>query len=142
MASLKALRAKLAEQAATVASDPKLTGYAKPTGNINLPCAIVLPKPVDFNVTMGRTTNWSFHVLLLVAAGTLDLMADKLDDFCDDVGESSLREAMESDRKLGGIADWIDVQGIVAYGDVEYAGKHYLGARFALEVQTNADDDA
>lgn len=138
MAKLKEIRARLALNAATVQSTPKLTGYGRPVGTVNLPCAIVLPRTTDFLVTMGRTTSWHFHVLLLVDMGTLAQASDRLDDLCDDDGETSILAALESDPKLGGIADWVTASGIVAYGDVEYSGVHYLGARIAVEVQTNA----
>lgn len=115
-----------------------LTGYARPGGTINLPAAIVLAGPIVFDETMGRGADTlTFEIVLLVAESTPELAQEQLDPYMDGDGETSVKGVVESEDTLGGLVDWVRVTGVNDYGDIEYSGKRYLGARFPVEVSAS-----
>lgn len=133
MADYAALRNGLRTRLATISG---LNAYAKPVGTPVLPAAIVVPGQIEFDETMGRGVDRvTYDVLVLVAMPLADMAAEDLDPYLAGSGASSIKAAIEGDGTLGGAAQWTRVLGVSAYGDVEYSGKVYLGARFPIEIQ-------
>lgn len=135
MASLSSIREGLATRLGTIAG---LNPYARPGGTILVPAAVVVPGTIEFDETAGRGSDLlTFQVTLLVAESTVGLAQELLDPYLAGSGASSIKAAVEGDETLAGAADWTRVLRVSAYGDIEYSGKVYLGARFDVEV--NAD---
>lgn len=115
-----------------------ITGYARPGGTINLPAAVIFPGAIEFDSTMARgSDDLTFSVLLLLAESTPQLAQEQLDPYLSGSGEQSVKAAVEADETLGGAADFARVTGVSDYGDVQWSGKLYLGARFNVEVNTD-----
>lgn len=132
MAAPSAIREGLRVRLATITG---LTGYAKPKGTPVLPAGLVLPRQIAFDETMGRGSDLlNFEVLILVSLVTADMAAEDLDPYLAGSGSQSVKEAIEADATLAGAVEWTVVKGVTDYGDVEYSGKLYLGARFVVEV--------
>lgn len=118
-----------------------LTGYDKPGGTLVLPAALILSGPIVFDETMARGSDLlTFEVLLLVAEPTAELAAEDLDPYLNGSGATSVKAALESDGTAITGVDFVNVPQVTEYGDVQYAGKQYLGARFQVEV--NADGES
>jgi hypothetical protein len=114
-----------------------LNAYATAPGTPNLPAAIVLPgsPPIVYDEVMSRGADrYNFDVLVLVNASATQLAQDKLDAYLAGTGDTSIKTVIEADERLGGEADWTRVVAVTQYGDVEYGGNQYLGARLAVEV--------
>lgn len=138
MASMSTVRAGLALRAEAITG---LNGYARPTGTLNLPAVLILPRPgvpIEFDETMGRGSDTLFFDVPVLVADTVgDLAQRKLDSFLDGSGSTSLKQALESDDIAIAGVDFVFVPRLSNYGDVEYSGKLYFGATFQVEV--NAD---
>lgn len=135
MASLTAVRNGLKERAETIS---RVTGYARPVGEVNVPAVVVMPGQIVFDDTMERGSDLlSFTLVLLVADSDSDLAQQQLDDYLAGSGDKSLKAAIEGDQTLGGVADWTVVKGVQAYGLIEYSGRQYVGARLPVEVNVD-----
>lgn len=136
MASYSAARAAIKTNLEAVTG---LRSYADAVGDPNVPAAIVLPgsPPITFNESRD-SHRYNFDVLVLVQLADSKVAQNKLDGYLEDTGELSVKAAVEANERLGGIAGWTTVTGVTQYGDVEYAGRTYLGARLLVEVSIDA----
>lgn len=135
MASLSAIRTGLKDRLTTI---PGLKAYAEAPGTVMVPCAMVLPGPIDFDQSMARGADlFVFEVRLLVGRPVDKLAQEHLDIYLAGSGESSVKAAIEGDGTLGGVADWARVVAVLSYGDIEHSGLPYLGARFRVEVDAD-----
>ena len=135
MGSVTDIRNGLAARMETIDG---ITGYARPRGTINVPAAVIEPGPIAFDSTMGRgSDDLSFTIVLLLADSVADLAQEQLDPYLAGSGDQSVKAAVEADETLGGAADYACVTGVSDYGDVQWSGKLYLGARFNVEVNTD-----
>lgn len=136
MAAVSAIRAGLKSRLETISTF--LATYAVAPGQPIVPCAMVLPRAIDYDTSMGRgSDSLSFDVLVLLGIPTTALSQEHLDPYLDGSGATSVKAAIEADETLGGVADRTHVTGVSQYGDIEYAGTLYLGARFAVEVDVD-----
>lgn len=135
MASVTAVRNGLKTRIETISG---LTGHARPGGTINVPAVVVVPAQIVYDQTMGRGEDLlSFTLVLLVAEGDSDLAQQQLDEYLAGSGTRSLLAAINADPTLGGVADWTKLRGVDSYGDIEYSGKQYVGARLPVEVSVD-----
>lgn len=135
MGSLASIRTGLKTRLATITG---INAYDVAPGTPNLPAAMVLPGSIEFDESMGRGSDLlTFEVRLLVAESTMELSQTQLDAYLAGSGASSVKAAIEGDATLAGAADWTRVTRVVSYGQIEHNGVTYLGARFAVEVDTD-----
>lgn len=136
MASPSSIRSGLKTRLETI-TDFKAV-YAKAPGTPMMPCAIILPGPIEFDEAMARGADvFVFEVRVLVQRSTDDLAQDHLDPYLAGSGGQSVKAAIEGDGTLGGVADWTRVTGVPSYGDIDHAGMSYLGAKFRVEVDAD-----
>lgn len=115
-----------------------VTGYARPTGTINVPAAVVVAGPIVFDDAMARGSDMlSYTIVLLIADADSDLAQQQLDEYLAGSGARSVKAAIEGEQTLGGVADWTHVRGVTSYGLIEYDGRQYVGARFPVEVNVD-----
>jgi hypothetical protein len=135
MALISDLRAGIAANLATIAG--LRTGSTIPE-NVNPPFAIVAPSSMTYHMAMrnGMTT-YSFVVTLVVGRADGRSAQNALDAFCSSTGSSSIRNAVESDRTLGGKAFDCVVTGMRNYGSLAIGDNTYLAAEFDLTVQAD-----
>lgn len=132
MGSIASVRTGLKTRLATITG---LNAYALVPMTPNLPAGLVEPRSIDFDVAMARGSDRAtFDVVILVAESISELAQTQLDPYLAGSGSQSVKAAIEGDPTLGGAADWTRVIGVSSYGDIQYSGKLYLGARFTVEV--------
>lgn len=135
--TMSSVREGLAQRAAAITG---LNGYGRPTGRINTPAVLILPRPgnaIEYDDTMGGVHTYNLDALLLIGETVDDLSQRALDSYLAPTGDTSLKARLESDAIAIANVDYVTVARVVSYGDVEYSGKLYLGARLSVEV--NAD---
>jgi hypothetical protein len=133
--SIASVRTGLKTRLATITG---LNAYAVVPMTPNLPAGLVMPRSIDFDVSMARGSDLAvFDVLILVTESITELAQNQLDPYLAGSGSQSVKAAIEGDPTLGGAADWSRVTGVSAYGDIQYSGKLYLGARFTVEVDVD-----
>jgi hypothetical protein len=82
-------------------------------------------------------TTYSFVVTLVVGRADARAGQNALDAFCSSTGSSSIRNAVESDRTLGGKAFDCVVTQMRNYGSLSIGDNTYLAAEFDLTVQAD-----
>lgn len=114
---------------------PGLQASAVVLTNPTLPTAYVVPGEINYHRTMTGHTDWNLVIELQVGTVSDIGSQQRLDAFLDDTGTFSVREALEADPTLGGVAEDLIVQGVRDYGMFARAqGDSVLGARILVWV--------
>jgi hypothetical protein len=99
------------------------------------PVALVLPERIEYDLNANRGADtYVFTVQVIVTRANDRAAQVALDQFT--VGHDSVKQAIESDRTLGGSADTCRVTELRNYGQVTIGDVVYLG--FELEVEVVA----
>ena len=111
--------------------------YAYPPDTVNsFPAAIVLPEPLDTQITFkSNTFTATFRVIFLVASGDVAEGFMQLYDYLDpvEVGKSLIK-AIRDDTDLASSTDDSDIIRIENIGRRELWGNQYFGFDAILEV--------
>lgn len=142
MAELKEIRAALAAAINEAIPDVQCSGYvlAQPTAPF-FDIELAQPTAIEYDKAMGRGLDlWRFTVRGC-ASYNLDEQAQmQLDEWCASSGESSVKEALEADRTLGGIAEnlhVVSVSGFTPVASIKAAAQPsntYLAVEWTVEV--------
>jgi hypothetical protein len=104
---------------------------------VNPPIAIVQPDstPVKFDIAMNRGLD-EFRFIITVLAHRADerTAQNKLDTYCAGSGDFSVKQAVEYDRTLGGVANDCRVTEISSYGSISVNEIQYTAAEFLVIV--------
>ena len=126
------IRDALATRLATISG---LRVSAEIPDNPNPPVAVVQINNVSFDTAFqGGLTTYSFIVSVIVSRVAERRAQDRLDAYASTSGASSVKEAIEADRSLGGtVADTrvVEMTGVSA---VLLGEATYLAANFAVTV--------
>lgn len=108
---------------ATVPDDPKP------------PVAIVRPNSITFDLSFARGVD-EYEYLVLVIVGRVDERSaqNKLDEYCAPSGSTSVKQAIESDKTLGGNAYDLRVREMRNYQQINVGDVTYLSAEFVVQV--------
>jgi len=131
--NLASLRAGLATRLATIAG---LRTYETIPDNWAPPAAIVgMPSLIAFDYTLARSNDRVvFPVRILVAKATDRSAQERLENYLGSSGSTSVKQAIEADRTLGGAANLTRVLSAQGLGIYDIQGVPYLGAEFTVEV--------
>lgn len=134
MASITDLRLGIT---ANLARIPGLRTSSFAPDLVNPPLAIVQPDstPVKFDIAMNRGLD-EFRFVVTVLAHRQDERSaqNKLDSYCAGSGEFSVKQAVEYDRTLGGVANDCRVTEISSYGVISVNEIQYAAAEFLVTV--------
>ena len=110
--------------AATVPDDP------------HPPIAIVKPNSITYDLAFARTGGDEYEFLVLLIVGRVDERSaqNKLDGYCAPSGPTSVKQAIESDKSLGGKAYDLRVREMRNYQQVTVGDVTYLSAEFVVQV--------
>lgn len=109
-------------------------------GQINPPAAVILPGDpvVSWDSTFDRgSDDFQFIARVLVSLADLRTAQDALDAFLAGSGDSSVKQAVEGDDTLGGVAYSTAVSSARNYGEYSYAGVTYLGVEFVVDISAD-----
>lgn len=135
MGSITDVRSGLKTRFETIAG---LKGYAVAPATPIVPCAFPLPAAIEYDEAMARGSDQlTFTLVLLLAKYSTEMDQSKLDAYLAGSGAASIKAAVEGDGTLGGACDWVRVARVTAYGQIEYNGVDYLGARLTAEVDVD-----
>lgn len=134
--NLAAIRDGLETRLATVSG---LRAHDTVPDTLVPPAAVVVPERVDYHVAMRKGLCAVRFRVQVVAQRVAERSGQDLLDGYLSAGTgltSSLVDAIEADRTLGGAASDVVVEAASAYGPVTYGGVDYLGAELAVVVYT------
>jgi len=101
----------------------------------NPPQAVVQMGNVSYDTAFqGGLTTYSFIVSVIVARVTEGRAQERLDTYASTSGASSVKEAIESDRTLGGVVADVRVVEMTNVGAVLLGEATYIAADFAVTV--------
>lgn len=138
MADLTAIRNALAAQ---ITAGTGLPAVGDARDQVSPPVAVILPGTpyVKYDISMGPVSavNLRLRVLVLVsAAPPVEITQQTLDAYLGfGSGEAaSIANALETDPTLGGLAHFCHCETVDTYGQIEYSGVAYFGARISLSL--------
>jgi hypothetical protein len=104
----------------------------------NPPVAIVELSSGSYDTTFGRgLDSWQFTVTLIVGRSDNRAAQISLDEFVASSGGRSVKQAIESNKTLGGFASDCRVTNLNSYGQITLGDTTYSGAEFAVSVWAN-----
>ena len=132
MASVTDLRTGIATNLATITG---LRTSPEMPDNPNPPIALIRPVSIDYNQAMAKgLTRYSFAVIVVVGRAEERTAQRSLDAFCSTTGASSIKNAVESDKTLGGKSYDCRVTEMRNYTPIQLNEGTYLAAEFAVDV--------
>lgn len=130
MASVSEIRAALATAMGSVEG---LRTSAHVPDAPRPPIAVVMPDRVEYDLNARRGADRYFFTVTVLASRADDRAAQQnLDEYL--AGPKSVKDAIESDRTLGGKADTCRVTQMQNYAAVPVGETTYLSAQFVVEV--------
>jgi hypothetical protein len=101
----------------------------------NPPVAIVAPQSILYDTAMGRGLDtYNFTITVVVGRADGRSAQNKLDAYVSSTGSSSIKVALESDRKLDGQCKDLRVTAMNSYGSISIGEIQYLAAEFDVVV--------
>jgi hypothetical protein len=132
VASITALRTAIATNLGTITG---LRTSPEMPDNPNPPIALVKPTSIDYNQAFAKgMTQYSFAVVVIVGRADERTAQRTLDAYCSSTGSSSIKNAVESDKTLGGNAYDCRVSEMRNYTPIQLNDGTYLAAEFAVDV--------
>jgi hypothetical protein len=102
---------------------------------INPPQAILSLTSIDYNKAMHRgATLYTFTLTVMVARQSERSGQAKLDSYVQSTGTSSIRNAVEIDRTLGGVAFDCTCPQVTSYGVTTIGDINYITGEFEIIV--------
>lgn len=130
--SVAAIRDGLATNLATISG---LRTVSTLPENPNPPIAVVAPNSISYDASMGRGLDtYNFTITVVVGRADGRSAQDKLDTYVSSSGSSSVKVAVESDRKLNGQCKDLRVTAMNSYGAITIGEVQYLAAEFDVVV--------
>ena len=116
-----------------------LRGYSEIPENPSIPAAIVNLDSVNYHQAFKNgLIELNFTVTVIVGRFSARSSQQKLNDFADNSGDSSIRAAIESDRTLGGNAFDCVVQTMSGISNIDLNdGNNYLATEFSVIAYAN-----
>jgi len=135
VSSISLMRAAIATNLGTIAG---LRTSPEMPDNPNPPIALVRPVTVEYDQAMAKgLTRYNFVVVVIVGRAEERTAQRSLDAFCSSTGASSIKNAVESDKTLGGNAFDCRVTEMRNYTPIQLNEGTYLAAEFAVDVFAN-----
>lgn len=99
------------------------------------PIAVVKPNSITYDLSFARGVDeYEFLVLLIVGRVDERTAQNRLDGYCAPSGATSVKQAIESDKTLGGFAYDLRVREMRNYQQVTVGDVTYLSAEFVVQV--------
>lgn len=134
MASITDIRTALATNLATISG---LRTAAEMPDNPNPPIGIVSLESVDYDQAYAKgLVTYNFTVTVIVGRSA-ERTAQRLLDSYISTGEKSVKNALESDKSLGGKAYDLRVTSLNSVGSIQLNDTTYLAADFSVAVIAN-----
>jgi hypothetical protein len=103
--------------------------------SVPVPCFFPMDLHIDFDKAFaGGMDDWIVTCRLLVSLADDRAGQKALKQYLTRTGATSIKQAIEAEKTLGGACDAVHVMRATGYGRYEHADTHYYGAEFAVRV--------
>lgn len=132
MTSIADIRAGLVTNLATISG---LRTSAELIDNPSPPIALVSLDSIDYDLAMQQgLTQYNFLITVIVGRAAEREQQRKLDLYCENEGEYSVKSAVESNRTLSGVVYDLRVISTGSIGSIQINDQTYLAAEFTVTV--------
>jgi|SRR6056297_15404 len=116
-----------------------LRGYSEIPENPSIPAAVVSLDSVDYHQSFRNgLVQYNFTVSVIVGRFNARSAQQTLNEFSDNTGDKSIKQAIESDRTLGGAAFDCVVQTMGGMNNIDLNdGNNYLATDFNVVAYAN-----
>ena len=134
MSDITAMSQGIADNLANISG---IRTYPTIPDNPTMPCAVVSLSSIEYDQAfVGGLTNYTFEVTVIVSRVTERRAQKRVHDFVQ-TGSGSVKNAIESDRTLGGAAFDCVVTEMNNIASVSIGDIDYLTAAFVVVVRAN-----
>ena len=99
------------------------------------PALIVASYTADYDLVMGDGTNYEFEILVIVGRQVDRSFQEQIDSYLQPSGSTSIKQAVEGDPTLGGVASYAAVRNVSSsLPSMDFAGVTYAVATVRVEV--------
>jgi hypothetical protein len=132
--SITGMRQAIANNIANNISGIRVSYYIP--DNPNPPQAIVTPPTIRYDQSFGRGIDeYSFQVIVLATRADERTGQELIDTYCAPIGTGSIKDAIESDKTLGGLVADLRVTDMTGVTPTTLAdGQVYLTATWSVTV--------
>lgn len=133
--SIDGIRSGLATNLATISG---LRTASELIDNPNPPVAIVNLRSIQYDQSFAKgLVVYTFIITVIMGRAAERTAQRKLNDYCDNTGNQSIKTAVESDKTLGGNAYDVRVVSLDNIGNLQLNDATYLAAEFTVNVYSN-----
>jgi hypothetical protein len=100
----------------------------------DLPCALILPGETDYNSDFSANYDINFRILILVTKQDSPSAFNKIYDYIEPTGDSSVLAKVQADRTLGATCDSCKVSKNLGIGSANWGGITYLSTEFEIQI--------
>ena len=109
--------------------------YPYEPDNPMTPALIVASYTADYDLVMGDGTNYEFEILVILGRQVDRSFQEQIDSYLQPSGSTSIKQAVEGDPTLGGVASYAAVRNVSsALTSMDFAGVTYAVATVRVEV--------
>lgn len=135
MSTIDDMRTRLATNLATISG---LRTAGELPDNPNPPIGIVSLRNIQYDGAFGKgLAVYNFVVTVIVGRASERIAQRRLNDYCDNTGNTSVKTAIESDKTLAGNAFDVRVVSLDNIGNIQLNEATYLAAEFSVNVYSN-----
>lgn len=129
------MRSGLATNLATISG---LRTASEIPDNANPPIAVISLRSIQYDGAFAKgLAVYNFVVTVIVGRAAERISQRKLNDYCDNTGNQSVKTAIESSKTLGGSAFDVRVVSLDNIGNIQLNEATYLAAEFSVNVYSN-----
>lgn len=99
-----------------------------------LPCAIIMPPTIDYDVTFTDSNDYMFRIILLFSKQDSPSALNRLADYTEPTGTYSIVAAIDADNTLDSSADDSRIINNTGAGVTIWGGHPFLSTEFDLLV--------
>jgi hypothetical protein len=132
MTDIQAIRDRIAVNLATISG---LRTAANVPDLVNPPVAVVSLEQIAYDGAFSQgLTTLEFTIFVVVSRADERTAQRKLNEFVAPTGASSIKSAVESDRRLNNLVADLRVRSVTNIGSLQLDDQEYMAAEFAVAV--------
>jgi len=132
MTDIQAIRDRIAVNLATISG---LRTAANVPDLVNPPVAVVSLEQIAYDGAFNQgLTTLDFTIFVVVSRADERTAQRKLNEFVAPTGASSIKSAVESDRRLNNLVADLRVRSVTNIGSLQLDDQEYMAAEFAVAV--------
>ena len=98
------------------------------------PVALILPRVTEYKKDFDESTDYVFRIIVCLTSSDRPSAMNKLLDYIEATGSSSVVAAIDGDKTLNSTADSSEIIENTGFGAITWGGHLYLGTEFELQV--------